>query len=66
MQILRLPPYPLTISYDVPLANTEYLLLIQDSSRNVIEVEENINSTSGSALHNAAKCAKSATGSRFA
>jgi hypothetical protein len=50
MQILRLPPYPLTISYDVPLANTEYLLLIQDSSRNVIEVEESIISTSGSQL----------------
>jgi hypothetical protein len=50
MQILRLPPYPLTISYDVPLPNTEYLLLIQDSSRNVVEVEENITSTSGSQL----------------
>jgi hypothetical protein len=50
MQILRLPPYPLTISYDVPLPNTEYLLLIQDSSRNVVEVEENITSTSGAQL----------------
>jgi hypothetical protein len=50
MQILRLPPYPLTISYDVPSPNTEYLLLIQDSSRNVVEVEENITSTSGSQL----------------
>lgn len=50
MQILRLPPYPLTISYDVPSANTEYLLLIKESSRNVVEVEENIISTSGSQL----------------
>jgi hypothetical protein len=50
MQTLRLPPYPLTISYDVPLANTEYILVINESSRNVNDVTENIVSTSGAKL----------------
>jgi len=50
MQILRLPPYPLTISYDVPLPNTDYILVINESSRNVNDVTENIVSTSGSKL----------------
>jgi hypothetical protein len=50
MQILRLPPYPLTISYDVPLPNTDYILVINQSSRNVNDVTENIVSTSGSKL----------------
>jgi hypothetical protein len=50
MQILRLPPYPLTISYDVPLANTEYILVINESTRNVNDVTETIVSTSGSKL----------------
>lgn len=45
MQLLRIPPYPLSISYDVALANTDYILIIQDSSRNVVEVEETITST---------------------
>jgi hypothetical protein len=50
MQILRLPPYPLTISYDVPLPNTDYILVINESSRNVNDVTESIVSTSGSKL----------------
>jgi len=50
MQILRLPPYPLTISYDVPLPNTDYILVINESARNVNDVTENIVSTSGSKL----------------
>lgn len=50
MQILRVPPYPLTISYDVPLPNTDYILVINQSSRNVNDVTENIVSTSGSKL----------------
>jgi hypothetical protein len=45
MQLLRLPPYPLSISYDVPDAETDYILVIKDSSRDVVEVEENIVST---------------------
>jgi hypothetical protein len=50
MQILRLPPYPLTISYDVPLPNTDYILVINESARNVNDVTENIVSTVGSKL----------------
>jgi hypothetical protein len=50
MQTLRLPPYPLTISYDVPLANTEYILVINESARNVNDVTENIVSTAGAKL----------------
>ena len=50
MQILRLPPYPLTISYDVPFPNTDYILVINESSRNVNDVTESIVSTSGSKL----------------
>ena len=50
MQILRLPPYPLTISYEVPLPNTEYILVINESSRNINDVTENIVSTAGSKI----------------
>ena len=50
MQILRLPPYPLTITYDVPDANTEYLLIINEGTRNVNEVEENITSDSNAQI----------------
>lgn len=45
MQVLRLPPYPLSISYTVELPETDYILVIQDSSRNVVEVEQTITST---------------------
>jgi len=31
MNILRLPPYPLTITYDVPDASTDYFIIIEDS-----------------------------------
>jgi hypothetical protein len=50
MQILRLPPYPLTISYDVPLPNTDYILVINESSRNVNDVTESIVSTASAKL----------------
>jgi hypothetical protein len=50
MQILRLPPYPLTISYDVPLPNTDYILVINESARNVNDITESIVSTAGSKL----------------
>lgn len=50
MQLLRLPPYPLSISYEVPDADTEYILVIQDSSRNVVELEQNVVSTASSKL----------------
>jgi len=32
MQILRLPPYPLSVTYTVPDANTEYVLVIEDTA----------------------------------
>lgn len=50
MQILRLPPYPLSISYDVPEAETDYILVIKQNSRDVVDVEENLVSTAGSKL----------------
>jgi hypothetical protein len=50
MQVLRLPPYPLSITYDVPDANADYILLIQDSSRNVVEVETNLTSDANSQI----------------
>lgn len=50
MQILRLPPYPLSITYDVPDPDTEYLLIINQGTRNVNEVEENVTSDSNSQI----------------
>ena len=50
MQILRLPPYPLTITYDVPDANEEYILVINEGTRNVNEVEENLTSNSNAQI----------------
>ena len=35
MIILRLPPYPINITYDVPLASTNYLVTIENSTRTV-------------------------------
>lgn len=32
MQILRLPPYPLSVTYTVPEATTEYVLVIEDTA----------------------------------
>jgi hypothetical protein len=44
MNILRLPPYPLSVTYKVPLASTDYVILIKDSDRNVIRIEEVVES----------------------
>jgi len=35
MIVLRLPPYPINITYDVPLASTNYLVTIENSTRTV-------------------------------
>jgi hypothetical protein len=35
MIILRLPPYPINITYDVPLASTNYLVTIENSTKTV-------------------------------
>ena len=50
MQILRLPPYPLSISYDVPSPNTEYILTIDQSSRDVNDVTETLTSDGNAVL----------------
>ena len=43
MQILRLPPYPLSVTYTVPEANTEYILVIEDVAEQT-EIEEQVTS----------------------
>jgi uncharacterized protein YfbU (UPF0304 family) len=43
MQILRLPPYPLSVTYTVPDANTDYIIVIEDVSE-LTEIEESISS----------------------
>jgi hypothetical protein len=35
MIILRLPPYPINITYDVPLASTNYLVTVENATRTV-------------------------------
>jgi hypothetical protein len=35
MIILRLPPFPINITYDVPLANTDYLVTIENATETV-------------------------------
>ena len=44
MNILRIPPYPLSVTYTVPDANTDYILVIEDVSE-LTEIEESITST---------------------
>jgi hypothetical protein len=48
MQILRIPPYPLTITYDVPDASTNYVVRISEGTRNVNDLEQIVTSTAGS------------------
>ena len=43
MQILRIPPYPLSITYTVPDASTDYILVIENVSE-LTEIEEAIES----------------------
>jgi len=49
MQILRLPPYPLSVTYTVPDANREYVLVIEDTLEQS-EVVAYITSNSGSKI----------------
>lgn len=49
MQILRIPPFPLSVTYTVPEPNTGYIFTIEDSPES-IEVEEVIFSNSSSQL----------------
>jgi len=39
MQILRLPPFPLSLAYEVPAASTAYKLVIKDDSSNTVALE---------------------------
>jgi hypothetical protein len=50
MNILRLPPYPLSVTYTVPAASTDYVVLIKDSDRDIIRVEENVESNASSII----------------
>jgi hypothetical protein len=46
MQILRIPPYPLSVTYSVPEASTPYVFVIEDvENQNIIQ--ESITSTVG-------------------
>jgi hypothetical protein len=46
MQILRIPPYPLSVTYSVPDASTPYVFVIEDvENQNIIQ--ESITSTAG-------------------
>lgn len=49
MNVLRLPPYPITISYDVPDPDSEYILVIENLVTGE-EIEENITSDSNSKI----------------
>jgi hypothetical protein len=49
MNILRLPPYPLSVTYTVPDANTEYILVIEDVPEQR-EIEDFITSNANSQL----------------
>jgi len=50
MNILRLSPYPLSISYNVGFASSDYWLVIKDSDRDIVRVEEEVTSTAGSVI----------------
>jgi hypothetical protein len=50
MEILRKPPYPLTATYDVPDAATDYIVVLKDKSRDIVLDESSVTSTSGSTL----------------
>jgi hypothetical protein len=43
MQILRLPPYPLSVTYTVPNANADYIIVIENVSE-LTEIEESVSS----------------------
>lgn len=51
MNILRLPPYPLSVTYSVPDASTDYIIVIKDEDRDTVIVEENIQSTVNSKIN---------------
>lgn len=50
MQLLRIPPYPLSISYKVSFPSADHLLVIKESSRDVVLIEEVVTSTASALL----------------
>lgn len=50
MQLLRISPYPLSITYDVPEANTDYILVINEGTRNVNDVTATVTSSASSKI----------------
>jgi len=50
MNILRLPPYPLSITYTVPDNNADYILVIEDVAE-LTEIEEFVTSTANSEIN---------------
>lgn len=50
MQILRKPPYPLSATYDVPEASTDYVVIVKDQSKDEIIDEQVIESGLNSKL----------------
>jgi hypothetical protein len=50
MEILRKPPYPLTATYTVTDASSDYILYIKDKSRDIILVEEELESDADSKI----------------
>lgn len=46
MNILRLPPYPLSATYSVPEASADYIVVIKDSDRDIVRIDEVVSSTS--------------------
>jgi hypothetical protein len=51
MQVLRLPPYPLSISYDVPAASAVYDLIIEEEDTKEIILEKRLTSTTGKKIN---------------
>lgn len=49
MNILRLPPYPLSVTYTVPDPSTDYIIVIEDVA-DLTEIEESITSNANSKI----------------
>lgn len=50
MNILRLPPYPLSISYKVSFPSADHMLVIKDSDRDIVRIEEVVTSSAASVI----------------
>lgn len=50
MNILRLPPYPLSVSYAVTSPSADYIVLVKDSDRDIVRLEETVQSNSSSVI----------------